>query len=197
MKSALEGGSSRKKSGTEGGTGKRQHECPICHELGHHWYTCKKGNPEDIAAYELDRGPPKKKQKKASSSNTVTSLVVATPKSVTLGSFMVFPHNEAVASATQKPKRVKKGAKKKGPPPTTSTSRSATGSNDPFPPQIEHPPSIHEDIASFEDSPQTVHTPRKKQAVKKKCTPRRAPFEVANSSSPASNTRSKKRLQLE
>lgn len=55
MKSALEGGSSRKKSGTEGGTGKRQHECPICHQLGHHWYTCKNGNPDDIAAYEAER----------------------------------------------------------------------------------------------------------------------------------------------
>ena len=55
MKSALEGGSSRKKLGTEGGTGKRQHECPICHQLGHHWYTCKNGNPDDIAAYEAER----------------------------------------------------------------------------------------------------------------------------------------------
>ena len=67
MKSALEGGSSSKKSGTEGGTGtegctaieggtgKRQHKCPICKQLGHHWYTCKNGNPEDIAAYEAER----------------------------------------------------------------------------------------------------------------------------------------------
>jgi hypothetical protein len=158
------------------------------------------------------RGPPKKKQKKASTSNTVTSIVVATT-----GSGMVFPHNEAVANATQKPKRVKKSAKKKGPPATTSTNRlifyfsrschlqpitlliffpfhtrSATGSNDPFPPQIEHPPTVHEDIASYE-----VQTPRKKQAVMKKCTPKRAPVEVTNPSSPASNTRSKKRLHLE
>jgi hypothetical protein len=54
MKSALEGGNSRKKSSTEG-TGKRQHECPICHQLGHRWFTCKNGNPEDIAAYEAER----------------------------------------------------------------------------------------------------------------------------------------------
>jgi hypothetical protein len=46
MKSALEGGSSTKK---------KQHECPVCHQLGHHWYKCKNGNPEDIAAYELER----------------------------------------------------------------------------------------------------------------------------------------------
>ncbi|CAO2180262.1 unnamed protein product, partial [Urochloa humidicola] len=72
------------------GTGRKQHECPICHQLGHHWYTCKNGNPDDIAAYELERGPPKKKQKKASSSNTVTSLALAVD---TPGSIMVFPHN--------------------------------------------------------------------------------------------------------
>jgi hypothetical protein len=49
MKSALEGGSCRRKSGNEGETGKRQHKCSICHQLGHHWYTCKNGNPDDIA----------------------------------------------------------------------------------------------------------------------------------------------------
>ena len=47
MKSALEGGSSQRKS--------KKHECPICHQLGHHWYTCKNGNPEDIAAMEAAR----------------------------------------------------------------------------------------------------------------------------------------------
>ena len=45
MKSAMEGGNSRKK----------KHRCPICQELGHHWYTCKNGNPEDIAAMEALR----------------------------------------------------------------------------------------------------------------------------------------------
>jgi len=29
---------------------KRQHKCPICLEVGHHWHTCKKGNPEDKKA---------------------------------------------------------------------------------------------------------------------------------------------------
>ena len=52
-------------------------------------------------------GPPKKRQKKASSSDTVPSIVAATT-----GSSMVFPYNEAVASATHKPKRVKKGEKR-------------------------------------------------------------------------------------
>jgi hypothetical protein len=46
MKSSLEGGSSKKA---------KKHECPICHELRHHWYTCKNGNSEDIAAMEAER----------------------------------------------------------------------------------------------------------------------------------------------
>jgi hypothetical protein len=46
MKGALEGGSGKKK---------KKHECPICHELGHHWYTCKNGDPADIAAMEAER----------------------------------------------------------------------------------------------------------------------------------------------
>jgi len=47
MKSSLEGGSNKKRA--------KKHECPICHELGHHWYTCKNRNPEDIAAIEAER----------------------------------------------------------------------------------------------------------------------------------------------
>ena len=46
MKSAVEGGSKKKS---------KKHECPICHELGHHWYTCKNGNPEDITAMKAER----------------------------------------------------------------------------------------------------------------------------------------------
>jgi len=46
MKGAAEGGSRKKR---------KRHECPICHELGHHWYTCKNGNPNDIVAMEADR----------------------------------------------------------------------------------------------------------------------------------------------
>ena len=53
--------------------------------------------------------------KKASITTTETSIVVATP-----ASGMVFPHNEAVASATHKTR--KKGASKKKGPQTTSTS---------------------------------------------------------------------------
>lgn len=45
MKGALEGGNSNR----------RRHECPICHQKGHHWYTCKNGDPEDIAAMLAER----------------------------------------------------------------------------------------------------------------------------------------------
>ena len=119
--------------------------------------------------------------KKASSSNTVSSIVVAAPRSS-----MVFPYNETVPSSTQNPKRVKIATKKKGPPPTTSTSRydlslfqilslttpmisfscfhtgSRTRSDDPSPLPIEHHPHVHEDIAV---------SPSKKEVIMKKCTP--------------------------
>jgi len=49
----------RCKGAVEGGGGskgkKGRHECPICHEYGHHWYTCKNGDPTDIATMEADR----------------------------------------------------------------------------------------------------------------------------------------------
>ena len=52
MKSAMEGGSGGTGSKE---TGKRRHKCPICKELGHHWYKCNNENPEDIAAMERER----------------------------------------------------------------------------------------------------------------------------------------------
>jgi hypothetical protein len=49
FKGALEGGSRNKKK-----AGKK-HKCSICQQLGHHWYTCKNGDPADIAAMEAAR----------------------------------------------------------------------------------------------------------------------------------------------
>ena len=47
---------SRYKGSAKGGTStKRKHECPICHGFGHRWYTCKNGDPADIAAMLADR----------------------------------------------------------------------------------------------------------------------------------------------
>ena len=135
---------------------------------------------------------------------------------------MVFPYNEAVANAThttqkRKSSTKKSASKKKGPATTTSISnasrcalktfslfnilaftttllidvlafhtRSVTGSDDPPPLQVEHPAPSH-----------TVQRPRKKCAIKKKLTPKRAPLDVTSPSNPASNTRSKKKLKLD
>ena len=79
----------------------------------------------------------------------------------------------------------------------TLYTRSGTGSNDPLPVQVVYPAPLLRDIRCPEVIEQTVHTPRKKCAVKKKLTPRRAPVVVPSPSNPASNTRSKKQLQLE
>ena len=41
----------RHKGGAEGGQGRKgRHQCPICKQHGHHWWTCKDGDPEDKAA---------------------------------------------------------------------------------------------------------------------------------------------------
>jgi hypothetical protein len=40
----------RFKGSSEGTSGRKgRHRCPICKQLGHHWYTCKEGDPNDIA----------------------------------------------------------------------------------------------------------------------------------------------------
>ena len=56
----------------------------------------------------------------------------------------------------------------------TLYTRSETGSNDPLPVQVVYPAPLLRDIGCPEVIEQTVHTPRKKCAVKKKLTPRRA-----------------------
>ena len=76
--------------------------------------------------------------------------------------------------------------------------RFGIGSNDPLPLQVLQPVPLLQDTGCPEATEHTVQTPRKKCAIKKKLTPKRAPAVVAASpSSPASNTRSKKQLQLE
>jgi hypothetical protein len=46
----------RYKAAIEGGRGnKGRHQCPICGQYGHHWHTCKNGDPADIEAMKLER----------------------------------------------------------------------------------------------------------------------------------------------
>lgn len=46
----------RHKGCTEGGTGRKgRHQCPICKQFGHHWCTCKEGDPYDVAAMKAAR----------------------------------------------------------------------------------------------------------------------------------------------
>ena len=72
--------------------------------------------------------------------------------------------------------------------------RSGTGSNDPLPSQVLQPVPLIQDSCP-EATEHAVQTPRKKCAIKKNLTPKRAPAVVAASpSSPVSKTRSKKQL---
>jgi hypothetical protein len=47
LKSTVGRSKNRHKGALEGGSRKKikRHECPICHQLGHHWYTYKNGDP--------------------------------------------------------------------------------------------------------------------------------------------------------
>ena len=47
----------RYKGAVEGSSkgAKGRHQCPICEQYGHHWYTCKDGDPADIAAMLAER----------------------------------------------------------------------------------------------------------------------------------------------
>jgi hypothetical protein len=53
LKSTVRKRKNRYKGAVEGGS--KKHECPICHQLGHHGYTCKNGSLADIATMEADR----------------------------------------------------------------------------------------------------------------------------------------------
>ena len=60
----------RFKSSAEGGTStKGRHKCPICKDYGHRWYTCKEGDPSDIAAMLAKRGPPQAQEEGTTSTN--------------------------------------------------------------------------------------------------------------------------------
>ncbi|CAO2145598.1 unnamed protein product [Urochloa humidicola] len=121
-KGAMEGGG----NGTKG-----MHECPICHEYGHHWYTCKNGDPEDIAAMLADRGPPKKKKKKAAPVSTETSNVF--PRSM---HFPDLPPTTIASTSGKKRKSTSTSKKRKSTSTSTgsgasieSVRRSGTASN--------------------------------------------------------------------
>jgi hypothetical protein len=75
--------------------------------------------------------------------------------------------------------------------------RSETGSNNPIPIQVLQPASFHEDTIPTAMAP---ISPKKKLAVKKKLTPKKLQITSASPSipdSPSSNTRSKKKLDMQ
>lgn len=149
----------------------------------------------------LCRGVPKKRLRAAAAAaaraNTETSIVVATP------SVMQFPINEAVQrAATKKRERQassSSGAKKtKGSRSTSSSTReSGSGSNEPVPLQsVILGPVIEDAFATVQLEAQET-TPKRRNAIMKKLTPKRLPLASGSPSSPASNTRSKKKLELQ
>ncbi|WVZ74373.1 hypothetical protein U9M48_022561, partial [Paspalum notatum var. saurae] len=117
----------RFKGSSEGPTGRKgKHQCPICKQFGHHWYTCKDGDPNDIAEMLAARGKPKPKKKKAKEQSAETSCAAASAGSALVPVKMVFPPKTDSELAIVPTKKRRKN-------PTTSSSfgimMSGSGSN--------------------------------------------------------------------
>ncbi|WVZ73224.1 hypothetical protein U9M48_021561 [Paspalum notatum var. saurae] len=191
FKGPLEGGSSVK----------GKHQCPICKKYGHHWYTCKDGDPSDIAAMLADRGPPKKKQKK--------SAPAATKQALFLMVFPAIPNSTSTPSGAGNKVKKSKKANKTSTASTGSSVRSTAGSNQPssellpidlplsmlMPKQPQQPEQVG--VKGKNSKPR-----KKKEEVAHKpdvtCTPAMSTRSKLPTSpdSPAMGTRSKRKLNL-
>lgn len=199
----------RYKGAAEGGSkgSKGRHQCSFCQQCGHHWYTCKDGDPADIAAMLADRGPPKRKKKKITVATTKTSIVPAAPVQR-----MVFPVLPTVVDLSKKRKNKSSSstrAKKQKSISNTSTAEasdpsvrgSGTGSSHLDPLAITFPSGLNE--LDTIDKSASQQQRKKKRAIAKKLTPNKASPAMStrskaptSPSSPAMGTRSKKKLNL-
>lgn len=101
---------------------KGAHKRPICKGYGHHWHSCRQGDPEQITAMLLERGPPKKRSKKSEKENTETAIVVACAS--TSAPTMIYPSSNDVSNDIV-------GQINETGLITTSSVRSITASNEP------------------------------------------------------------------
>ncbi|XP_066344202.1 uncharacterized protein [Miscanthus floridulus] len=159
----------RFRGGAEGGNkgNKGRHQCPICHEYGHHWYTCKDGDPVDIATMLADRGPPKWKKKKATPASIETSIVLVPTR-------MVFPDLPPGTTATTE---AAVGNKRKT---TAACSKKSKSSS-----------SASAASISLEPEPQHVNTADDINTIENKGRPKTAVSKKRKLDRPAMNTRAK------
>lgn len=112
--------------GNPGGVNKGKHKCPLCKGYGHHWHSCREGDPADYQAMLAERGPPKKRQK-SSNAHAETSIVhvpsASSAQNAILSATMTYPPSKSCQTG-------KKGQDLSN---TSSGSRSVTGSNQPEP----------------------------------------------------------------
>ncbi|WVZ49602.1 hypothetical protein U9M48_000944 [Paspalum notatum var. saurae] len=117
----------RFKGSSEGTSGRKgRHRCPICKQLGHHWYTCKDGDPNDIAEMLAARGKPKARKRKPKEPTTEASGVDASTASGLATVKMVFPPETNSELAVVPAKKRKKNAAATS---STGIRMSGSGSN--------------------------------------------------------------------
>ncbi|XP_052138683.1 uncharacterized protein LOC127757244 [Oryza glaberrima] len=112
------------------GANKGKHKCPLCKGYGHHWHSCREGDPADYQAMLAERGPPKKRQKKVTSVHCESSIVPVPSESSA--------QNSCLAPTMSYPPTKSCQSGKKGQDLTITSSdsirsRSMTGSNQPEP----------------------------------------------------------------
>ncbi|WVZ50013.1 LOW QUALITY PROTEIN: hypothetical protein U9M48_001312, partial [Paspalum notatum var. saurae] len=87
---------------------KGKHKCPICKNLGHHWYTCKEGDPNDIAEMLATRGPPKPRKRKATTETSTAAGSAASTPTPNQPLSMTFPPETSTELAIVPAKKRKK-----------------------------------------------------------------------------------------
>ncbi|CAN6339137.1 unnamed protein product [Urochloa humidicola] len=168
---------------------KGSHQCKVCKKYGHRWYKCKDGDPDDIAALLLEKGPPKKRKKKNEPSCESSSIVpVGLPKT------MHFPPSQSASISLG----------------SGHSLRSGSGSNQLEPLSIEYPMVAGETTPplattkSRKEKKATKGTTKgagKKKKKKQVLVPHDSPAmgtrsKTPQKNSPSSHTRSKRKLSL-
>ncbi|PVH32181.1 hypothetical protein PAHAL_9G340700 [Panicum hallii] len=168
---------------------KGQHRCDICQGFGHHWNTCKNGDPADIAAMLAERGPPKKKKKQSTKhvQESIESSIIVAGSTSSGPTPMCFPPSQASSKLS-----------------SGRSVRSGCDSSQPEPLSIEYPLPCQTTTDTSKQDNQNAQ--RKGKATKTKakkqqnlvpphspamCTRSKAPNSPA---SPAMSTRSKRKI---
>ncbi|RLM68872.1 uncharacterized protein C2845_PM17G10070 [Panicum miliaceum] len=162
-------------------------------DYGHHWHNYKRGNPDDIAAMMVVRGPSKKNAKKTKTDeSSIVPWEDEAPATYVFSTRLLFYYSQNIEATSKK--KGKYGNSSSG-----ASKRSRTDSNQPY------PLSIVLDVPTEQTIKKNTKIKRKQPTKKKNATipmlPLDSPVMCTSSKkmdpfSPAMSTRSKRRLSL-